>query len=166
MIKRIIEHFFTRPVDQMFKIDPDGRIAYYPFGTLGYGRILPDAASAADLRRRMVQHTASCMIGLPLAALLLIGSANFWLGALTGQSLTAFLTGITLPGVFRGPLAPFIIVALSLVLLVPMLVVFAWPGRRTLSLPRTPKRLSWRQAHQTQPEWLQLVESMPRAGVV
>lgn len=48
--------YFEGLAGALFKKDGDGRTIFYPFGSLGKGRVLPDEKTEANLRRWIIQY--------------------------------------------------------------------------------------------------------------
>ncbi len=77
--------------DPMFKTDEAGQIVFFPAGKMGKGRIVPDAAAAADLRRAV---KIGSMTSIVLAVVLVL-ALDFWIALpvaiLLGIAYQAFL---------------------------------------------------------------------------
>lgn len=78
--------YFDGLADASFKKDSNGKDVFYAWGVLGKGRVLPDEATKAKLRKFVIRYY---QIMLPIA--ILLGIFRLWLPALL--VLTALTLG-------------------------------------------------------------------------
>lgn len=89
----IISRYLDGLVDPMFSTDDQGRRTFYPFGVLGRGRILPDAARAEALRRR-ARIVTGCVFAIIIPAIAISGSTGWTLNSFAVLMICAVAVGL------------------------------------------------------------------------
>jgi hypothetical protein len=114
--------YYDRLAEVTFKKDQRGRDVFFPFGAHGKGRVLPDAAAAARIRRRIKTAIRTTLV---VAAVLLISLFFFF--------------DVT-------PMTALVGVMLMIALALTSRYLLTWPLVR--SLPISDEKLTSREVHE------------------